>query len=65
MATGASNAQLAIILIYARNGVLVQIKRHSFICSLRRNPRCAGRLKKIEFAWAWTPAAEFRSERLG
>lgn len=34
MATGASTAQLAIILIDARKGVLVQTKRHSFICSL-------------------------------
>ncbi|WP_024513092.1 sulfate adenylyltransferase subunit CysN [Bradyrhizobium sp. ARR65] len=34
MATGASNAQLAIILVDARKGVLVQTKRHSFICSL-------------------------------
>ncbi|UVO33101.1 sulfate adenylyltransferase subunit CysN [Bradyrhizobium arachidis] len=34
MATGASNAQLAIILIDARKGVLVQARRHSFICSL-------------------------------
>ena len=34
MATGASKAQLAIILIDARKGVLVQTRRHSFICSL-------------------------------
>jgi len=34
MATGASNAQLAIILIDARYGVLTQTKRHSFIASL-------------------------------
>jgi bifunctional enzyme CysN/CysC len=34
MATGASNANLAIILIDARKGVLTQTKRHSFICSL-------------------------------
>ena len=34
MATGASTAQLAIILIDARKGVLVQTKRHAFICSL-------------------------------
>ncbi len=34
MATGASNADLAIILIDARKGVLTQTKRHSFICSL-------------------------------
>ena len=34
MATGASNADLAIILIDARKGVLEQTRRHSFIVSL-------------------------------
>ena len=34
MATGASTAELAIILIDARKGVLTQTRRHSFICSL-------------------------------
>src|SRR5437773_683391 len=34
MATGASNADLAIILVDARKGVLVQTRRHSLICSL-------------------------------
>ena len=34
MATGASNSDLAIILIDARKGVLTQTKRHSYICSL-------------------------------
>ena len=34
MATGASTADLAIILIDARQGVLTQTKRHSFIASL-------------------------------
>ena len=34
MATGASTADLAIILIDARHGVLTQTKRHSFIVSL-------------------------------
>ncbi|UGV41016.1 sulfate adenylyltransferase subunit CysN [Methanococcoides orientis] len=34
MATGASNASLALILIDARNGVVTQTKRHSFISSL-------------------------------
>jgi bifunctional enzyme CysN/CysC len=34
MATGASGADLAIILIDARKGVLVQTRRHSLICSL-------------------------------
>ena len=34
MATGASSADLAVILIDARNGVMTQTKRHSFIVSL-------------------------------
>jgi bifunctional enzyme CysN/CysC len=34
MATGASNASLAVILIDARKGVLIQTRRHSHICSL-------------------------------
>ena len=34
MATGASNCELAIILIDARRGVLTQTRRHSFIVSL-------------------------------
>jgi bifunctional enzyme CysN/CysC len=34
MATGASTAELAIILIDARKGVLTQTRRHSFICKL-------------------------------
>lgn len=34
MATGASNCDVAVILIDARKGVLVQTKRHATICSL-------------------------------
>ena len=34
MATGASTAKLAVILIDARKGVLIQTRRHSYICSL-------------------------------
>ena len=34
MATGASNADLALVLIDARKGVLTQTRRHSFILSL-------------------------------
>ena len=34
MATGASNCNLAVILIDARYGVISQTRRHSFICSL-------------------------------
>ena len=35
MATGASTADLAILLVDARNGVMTQTKRHSFIVSLQ------------------------------
>jgi bifunctional enzyme CysN/CysC len=34
MATGASNADVAVILVDARKGVLTQTRRHSYICSL-------------------------------
>ena len=34
MATGASNAELAVILIDARKGILTQTRRHSYIASL-------------------------------
>lgn len=34
MATGASNAQLAVLLVDARNGISVQTKRHAFITTL-------------------------------
>ena len=34
MVTAASNTELAVILIDARKGVLVQTRRHSFICAL-------------------------------
>jgi bifunctional enzyme CysN/CysC len=34
MATGASNAELAVVLVDARNGVLSQTRRHSFIAAL-------------------------------
>jgi bifunctional enzyme CysN/CysC len=34
MATGASTADLAVVLVDARKGVLAQTRRHSYICSL-------------------------------
>jgi bifunctional enzyme CysN/CysC len=34
MATGASTADLAVVLVDARKGLLVQTRRHSYICSL-------------------------------
>ena len=34
MATGASNAELAVVLVDARKGVLPQTRRHTYICAL-------------------------------
>ena len=43
MATGASTANLAIMLVDARKGVLPQSRRHAFIASLLGIPHCRGR----------------------
>jgi bifunctional enzyme CysN/CysC len=48
MVTGASNAQLGIVLIDARKGVLVQTRRHSFICSLLGIRHVVAAVNKID-----------------
>jgi adenylyl-sulfate kinase len=48
MATGASTADLAIILIDARNGVLTQSKRHAFISSLLGIPHMLVAVNKMD-----------------
>ena len=48
MATGASTANLAIILIDARNGVLTQSKRHGFIASLLGIPHILVAINKMD-----------------
>ena len=48
MATGASTADLAIILIDARNGVQPQSRRHAFIASLLGIPRLAIAINKMD-----------------
>jgi bifunctional enzyme CysN/CysC len=48
MATGASNADLAVILIDARKGVLPQTKRHSLICSLLKIRHVVVAINKID-----------------
>jgi bifunctional enzyme CysN/CysC len=48
MATGASTANLAIILIDARHGILTQTKRHSFIASLLGIPRFLIAVNKMD-----------------
>jgi sulfate adenylyltransferase large subunit len=48
MATGASTAELAIILIDARNGVLSQSRRHAYIASLLGIPNFAIAVNKMD-----------------
>ena len=48
MATGASTASLAIVLIDARNGVLTQSRRHGFIASLLGIPHVVVCINKMD-----------------
>ncbi|NLB95317.1 MAG: sulfate adenylyltransferase subunit CysN [Armatimonadetes bacterium] len=48
MATGASTANLAVILIDARNGVVIQSKRHGFIASLLGIPHLVVAVNKMD-----------------
>jgi bifunctional enzyme CysN/CysC len=55
MATGASNADLAVILIDARKGMLVQTRRHSKICSLlglRHVIVAINKIDLVDYDWA-------------
>ncbi|MDE1961547.1 MAG: adenylyl-sulfate kinase, partial [Xanthomonadaceae bacterium] len=52
MATGASTASLALVLVDARKGVLTQTRRHSYICALlgiRRVVLAVNKLDLVEF----------------
>lgn len=48
MVTGASNSQLMVILIDARQGVIEQTRRHSIIASLLRIPHIAVAVNKMD-----------------
>ena len=48
MVTGASTANLALILIDARNGIIEQTKRHSFLASLLKIPHVC-----VSIKWTW------------
>ena len=48
MATGASTADLAIILVDARKGVLTQTRRHAYICSLLKIRNIVLAVNKID-----------------
>ena len=48
MVTGASTADIAVILIDARQGVLPQTRRHSMICSLLGIPKVVVAINKMD-----------------
>ena len=50
MVTGASTANLALLLIDARHGVIEQTKRHAFIASLLQIPHIAVCINKMDLA---------------
>ena len=53
MVTGASTANLALILVDARNGVMEQTKRHSYIASLLRIPHlvvCVNKMDLVDYS---------------
>lgn len=53
MVTGASNANMALILVDARLGITEQTKRHTFICSLLQIPHlvlCINKMDLVDFS---------------
>ena len=66
MATGASTADLAVILIDARHGVSTQTKRHSFICSLLGIKHVAVVINKMDLVdWSQDVYDRIREEYNG
>jgi len=61
MVTGASTANLAIVLVDARQGVVLQTRRHSLIASLLRIPHLVYAINKMDLV-GWDEAAYRRIE---
>jgi len=63
MVTGASTADLAIVLIDARKGVLEQSRRHAFLASLLRIPHLVLAVNKMDLVdWSSDRFEEIKSE---
>jgi bifunctional enzyme CysN/CysC len=63
MVTGASTANLALILIDARQGVIEQTRRHAFICSLLRIPHLVVCVNKMDLVgWSKETYDRIRSD---
>jgi bifunctional enzyme CysN/CysC len=53
MVTGASTADLALILVDARKGLVEQSRRHAFLCSLQRVPHlvlCVNKMDLVDYS---------------
>ena len=53
MVTGASTADLALVLVDARNGIVEQSRRHAFLCSLLRVPHmvlCVNKMDLVDYS---------------
>src|SRR5574342_164560 len=53
MVTGASTANLSIVLVDARQGAIEQSRRHAFLCSLLRVPHlvlCVNKMDLVDFS---------------
>ncbi len=53
MVTGASTADLALILVDARKGLVEQSRRHAFLCSLLRVPHlvlCVNKMDLVDYS---------------
>ncbi len=63
MITGASNANVALILVDARNGITEQSRRHSFIASLLRIPHLVVCVNKMDLVdWSEERFEEIKAE---
>jgi bifunctional enzyme CysN/CysC/sulfate adenylyltransferase subunit 1 len=63
MVTGASTANLSIVLVDARQGVIEQSRRHTYIASLLRIPHLVIAVNKMDLVdWSETRFTEIRDE---
>ena len=63
MATGASTADLALVLVDARNGVTTQTRRHGFIAALLEIPHVVVAINKMDaVGWSRERYEEIRNE---
>ena len=63
MVTGASTADLALVLVDARNGIVEQSRRHTFLASLLRIPHIVVCVNKMDLVdWSEERFEEIKAE---